>query len=89
MKKMNSDDKDTLQPAYDLSKLKITGRGALRERYGSPANFRRLQAENAARIVEIDSDLAEFFPDAHAVNEALRFLVRVTRTGKIPNPSEV
>lgn len=46
---MNSDDEDTLQPAYDLSKLKITGRGALRECYGSPADFRRLQAENVAR----------------------------------------
>ncbi len=84
---MNSDDKDTL-PSYDLSKLNIVGRGALRYAYGSPANFRRLQQQNAARIVEIDADIAQFFPDAHAVNEALRFLVRVTRTGDSIAPRE-
>lgn len=85
---MNSDDKDTLQPSYDLSKLNIVGRGALRYAHGSPANFRRLQQQNAARIVEIDADIAQFFPDAHAVNEALRFLVRVTRTDDSTVPRE-
>ncbi len=79
MSKKNYNDEDTLQPSYDLTKLKVVGRGALRERYGSPANFRRLQQSNPARIVEIAEDLAEFFPDEQAVNEALRFLLRITQ----------
>ncbi len=57
---MNSDDKDTLQPSYDLSKLNIVGRGALRYAHGSPANFRRLQEENAARIVISEAREIEF-----------------------------
>ncbi len=31
------------------------------------------------RTVVLDSDVAENFPSAESVNEALRFLVRVTR----------
>jgi hypothetical protein len=34
------------------------------------------------RTVVLDSDVAENFPSAESVNEALRFLVRVTRENK-------
>ena len=34
------------------------------------------------RTVVLDSDVAENFPNAESVNEALRFLVRVTRENK-------
>jgi hypothetical protein len=35
--------------------------------------------QQTQRTVVLDSDVAENFPSAEAVNEALRFLVRVTR----------
>lgn len=33
-------------------------------------------------IVNLDSDVAENFPDSESVNEALRFLTRITREHK-------
>lgn len=33
-------------------------------------------------IVNLDSDVAEHFPDSESVNEALRFLTRITREHK-------
>lgn len=38
--------------------------------------------QQAQRTVVLDSDVAENFPSAESVNEALRFLVRVTRENK-------
>ncbi len=38
--------------------------------------------EQTQRSVVLDSDVAENFPSAESVNEALRFLVRVTREKK-------
>ncbi len=35
--------------------------------------------QQTQRTVVLDSDVAENFPSAESVNEALRFLVRVTR----------
>ncbi len=35
-------------------------------------------------IVRLDVDVAEMFPNADAVNEALRFLVRVTQENQLP-----
>jgi hypothetical protein len=37
-------------------------------------------------IVRLEPDVAEMFPSADAVNEALRFLVRVTQENQIPTP---
>ena len=37
-------------------------------------------------IVRLDADVAEMFPTADAVNEALRFLVRVTQKNQLPIP---
>ena len=33
-------------------------------------------------LVQLAPDVAEMFPDADAVNSALRFLIRVTREGQ-------
>lgn len=56
---------DTLRPEYDFSTLKVVARGPKRERGGS---------------VELAADVAKIFPTAEAVNEALRFLIRIGRT---------
>lgn len=31
-----------------------------------------------------ENNVAEIFPDAESVNEALRFLIRITKANKIP-----
>jgi len=38
--------------------------------------------QQTQRTVVLDSDVAENFPSAESVNEALRFLVRVARENK-------
>ena len=57
---------DDLEPEYDLSTLKVRKIG----------EGRRLLQENA---VLLDVDVAKVFPDSEAVNQALRFLIRVTK----------
>ena len=37
-------------------------------------------------IVKLESDVAEAFPDAASVNEALRFLIQVTQENRIAPP---
>ncbi len=54
-----------LEPEYDFSKLKVRKVGA----------GRKLLQENA---ITLDVDVAKVFPDSEAVNQALRFLIRVT-----------
>jgi hypothetical protein len=39
-------------------------------------------------IVNLESDVAEAFPDSESVNEALRFLVRVTKQHKSELPTK-
>jgi hypothetical protein len=56
---------DELEPEYDFSKLKVRKVGA----------GRKLLQENA---ITLDVDVAKVFPDSDAVNQALRFLIRVT-----------
>jgi hypothetical protein len=58
--KKNSDD---LRPEYDLTKLK----GGVRGKYYK-------QATRETNLVLIDPELADVFPDAQAVNRALRLL---------------
>jgi hypothetical protein len=62
-------DTDDLRPEYDLSKLK----GGVRGKY-----FRRATAGTI--LVLLEPDVAEAFPDAKAVNQALRALARVAHT---------
>lgn len=57
---------DDLETEYDLSKLKVRKVGA----------GRKLLQENA---ISLDVDVAKVFPDSESVNQALRFLIRVTK----------
>lgn len=60
---------DELRPEYDLKKLRVRSVGPARKGFGSP-------------VVRLETDVAEVFPDAQAVNEALRFLIRVTKENR-------
>lgn len=59
---------DELRPEYDLSELKGRTRGKYVERYKAGTN-----------LVLLEPDVAAAFPDAKAVNEALRLLMKVAR----------
>jgi hypothetical protein len=65
-KKVSPDVEDDLRPEYDFQSLRVVARGPGRKR---PAEL----------TVYLAPDVAEVFPDSEAVNEALRFLMRVTR----------
>ena len=58
-------DEDTMRPEYDFS---TAARGVTAKRYAEGSN-----------IILLDPDVAEVFPDARAVNEALRTLARLSR----------
>jgi hypothetical protein len=58
--------KDTMRPEYDM-------RGGERGRYA-----KRLQAD--VRMVVLEADVAEAFPDAESVNQALRVILRAAKT---------
>lgn len=57
---------DEMRPEYDLSQLKGRVRGKYVERYQAGTN-----------LVRLESDVQAAFPDAEAVNEALRVLMKV------------
>lgn len=65
MKKGNNKMKDELRPEYDLRSLRVRKVGPKRAGFGE--------------FVRLAPDVAEVFPNAESVNEALRFLIRVTR----------
>jgi hypothetical protein len=52
---------DDFRPEYDLATLKNGARGKYSKRF-----------QQASNVVVIDPDLAEAFPNAKAVNDALR-----------------
>ena len=58
--------KDDLRPEYDLSAMTVVAKGPGRRRTGEK--------------VEIPPDVLKVFPTAEAVNEALRFLIRIGKT---------
>ena len=68
MKKVEDEQEDELRPEYDLSQLKGRVRGKYAERYREGTN-----------LVLLDPDVAAAFPDAKAVNEALRLLIDVAQ----------
>lgn len=70
------DENDELLPEYDLDYSK-----------SKPNRFAAKYSQTQRTIV-LDSDVAENFPSAESVNEALRFLVRVTRENKSSLPHE-
>jgi len=65
MKNNEHEMENDLRAEYDLTKLRVRRLGPKRSRFGS--------------IVQLDPDVEKVFPDSEAVNEALRFLIRVTR----------
>ena len=71
MKKDKTTIHDELRPEYDLRNLRVRKFGPARKQFG---NF-----------VKLEPDVAEAYPDAASVNEALRFLIRVTKENS-PGP---
>ena len=65
MKKAETEMDDELRPEYDLKKLKVRKLGPGRKSFGD--------------VVRLEPDVAEAFPNADSVNEALRSLIRVSR----------
>jgi hypothetical protein len=59
---------DDLRPEYDFSTLRVRKLGPGRKRFGD--------------VVKLEPDVAGAFPNAEAVNEALRFLIRVTKENR-------
>ncbi|HEX6044900.1 MAG TPA: hypothetical protein VFZ22_10460 [Pyrinomonadaceae bacterium] len=70
MKKDETEQADELRPEYDLRSLRVRKLGSGRKSFGD--------------TIRLDPDVADVFPDADAVNEALRFLIRVTRENRKP-----
>jgi hypothetical protein len=64
MKKVESKEEDDLRPEYDFSQMKGGVRGKYVERYREGTN-----------LVLLDPDVAAAFPNAKAVNDALRLLL--------------
>lgn len=75
MKKVEAKMDDELRPEYDLKGLRVRKLGPGRTRFGGS-------------VVRLEPDVAEVFPDAESVNQALKFLIRVTKenNSSIRNP---
>ncbi len=65
MKKVETEMNDELRPEYELRSLRVRKMGHGRESFGE--------------VVRLEPDVAKVFPDAESVNQALRFLIRVTK----------
>jgi hypothetical protein len=68
MKNVENEMEDELRPEYDLKSLRVRKVGPKRAEFGG--------------FVQLAPDVAELFPNSESVNEALRFLIRVTREHK-------
>ena len=67
--------RDELRPEYDLKNMQVRKVGPERKYLaGNP-------------VIYLEPDVAAVFPDAAAVNEALRFLIRVTQENQAGLPS--
>ena len=66
-----TESKDELRQKYDLAKMKGGVRGKYAERCRQGSN-----------VVVLAPDVAEAFPNADAVNEALRMLINVAKSTK-------
>lgn len=62
---------NNLRSQYDLKSLRVRKLGSQRKSFGGT-------------IVRLEPDVAEMFPNADAVNEALRFLMRVMQENQPP-----
>ncbi|MGH8652647.1 MAG: hypothetical protein ACREYE_10975 [Gammaproteobacteria bacterium] len=65
MKKVEAEMEDELRPEYDLRSLRVRRVGPGRKSFGD--------------LVRLEPDVAEVFPDAEAVNEALRSLIGIAK----------
>jgi len=65
MKKDESKLEDELRPEYDLRQLRVRKLGPGRRSFGD--------------VIRLEPDVANAFPDADAVNQPLRFLIRVIK----------
>lgn len=74
MKKGDTEMDDELRPEYDLKSWRVRKLGPERKRFGGS-------------VVRLEPDVVEVFPDSESVNEALRFLIRITKENKpsVPN----
>ncbi len=64
---------DDLKSEYDLSKYKVRRVGEGRKLHNQ---------------VKLDVDVAKVFPDSESVNEALRFLIRITEQHRMELPTK-
>jgi hypothetical protein len=72
MKKVKSEDmEDELRSEYDLKSLLVRRLGSERKSFGGTT-------------VHLEPDVAQMFPNSEAVNEALRFLIRVMHENQPP-----
>ena len=62
MKKDKTITQDELRPEYDLKSLRVRKFGPARQQFGN--------------VVKLEPDVAEVFPDAASVNEALRCMIQ-------------
>ncbi len=58
---------EELKPEYDLKNLKVRKVG---------------EGRKLLNQIQLDVDVAKIFPDSKSVNEALRFLIRITENHK-------
>jgi hypothetical protein len=66
MKKADLEMEGDLQGEYDLKSLRVRKLGSGRKSFGGST-------------VRLEPDVAEIFPSAESVNEALRFLIKVAQ----------
>ena len=71
MKEASQVAEDELRSEYNFKSLRVRKVGPARKSFGG-------------QFVQLAPDVAEVFPDSESVNEALRFLIRITRE----NPPE-
>jgi hypothetical protein len=67
--KKTSNARDELKPEYDFASMSGGVRGKYAARYRQGVN-----------IVKLDDDVSVAFPDAKAVNDALRSLIRIAKS---------
>ncbi len=65
MNKIEAEMEDELRPEYDLNSLQVRKVGPGRKSFGD--------------LVRLDPDVVAAFPDAAAVNEALRSLIEIAK----------
>ncbi len=70
MKNNNAENDNDLRPEYDQKSLRVRIIGPDRTAF-------------AEHGVLLEPDVAAVFPDSRSVNEALRFLIRVTKSGDL------